>query len=109
MNPNEREIIHSLVRELTGQGLEIVLFPQSSDPLDDVEDIFEALEGHHETEMHVYQQRTDRTYKHCGMIALRWGGTGCDTIRTTTPRLLPHIKQTEEVVARLRASNVVGK
>jgi hypothetical protein len=108
MNPNEREIIYSLVRELTGQGLEIVLFPQSSDPLDDVEEVFEALEGHHETEFHLYQKRPDRTYQHLGMIGLRWGGMDTQTIRAVTPRLLPRIKETEEVVARLRGS-AVGK
>jgi hypothetical protein len=109
MNPNEREIIQVLIRELTGQGLEIVLFPQNSDLIDDPEELLELLHGHQETEIHVYQRRPDRTYKHLGTVGLRWGGTETNLIRHITPRLSPHIKQTEEVVARIRASIAVGK
>jgi hypothetical protein len=104
MNPNEREVIQVLIRELTDQGLELVLFPQSRDHLDNLEDVLEALQGTTETELHAYQRRPDRTYKHLGMIQLRWGGTGSKIIQAITPRLLPHLKQTEEVVARIRAT-----
>ena len=108
MNHVESEIVKSLIHELIDQGLELVLFPQNSHPTDNLEDLLKDLEGSHETELHVYERRRDRTYKHCGFIGLRWGGFDVNTIRQVTPRLLPHIKQTQEVVARLRNS-AVGK
>ena len=104
MNALQKRLIEALINELTTQGLEVVLFPQSSDLQDNPEEILDALQGSHETELHVYQRRPDRTYKHLGTIDLIWYGQDPTAIRSISPRLVPHVRKTQEEVNRARAS-----
>jgi hypothetical protein len=104
MNVNQKYVIWTLLDELTRQGFEIVLFPQCSDLIDNPEEILETLQASHETELHVYKRRPDRTYSHFGTIDLTWPGQDLPALRNLSPRLVGHVPKTQQEVARLRAS-----